>query len=260
MSKQVQTIQQITQYGNLKVGFIPLDIVNAAIIAANVIQNTTEGGRPDGNTAPILQRINSATDKALRLTWAAASVAELQFPPVAMPPDLDHDRARRGASGLRARTRTRTRSPSTCRRSSAWATRSAAQRLRPSRRPARSTRRRSPPPTLRRIPRCSTSRWCRPRTPVTLSTSTPPGSSTRGRRNSNGGRSVCRAQQGVPQILRYGGVLSAGHRRAVLRQGDRDEGLRRGASSRGTVRTSVCRSGRLRDALRTTGTWRSSTA
>jgi hypothetical protein len=89
MSKQVQTIQQITQYGNLKVGFIPLDIVNAAIIAANVIQNTTEGGRPDGNTAPILQRINSATDKALRLTWAATVVAELQFPPVAMPPDLD---------------------------------------------------------------------------------------------------------------------------------------------------------------------------
>ena len=73
MSKQVQTIQQITQYGNLKVGFIPLDILNAAIIAANVIQNTTEGGRPDGNTAPILQRINSATDKALRLTWAATS-------------------------------------------------------------------------------------------------------------------------------------------------------------------------------------------
>jgi hypothetical protein len=90
MSKQVQTIQQITQYGNLKVGFIPLDIVNAAIIAANAIQNTTEGGRPDGNTAPILQRINAGTDKALRLTWAAGSAAELQFPPVAMPPDLDH--------------------------------------------------------------------------------------------------------------------------------------------------------------------------
>ena len=89
MSKQVQTIQQITQYGNLKVGFIPLDILNAALIAANVIQNTVEGGRPDGNTAPILQRINSATDKALRLTWAATVVAELQFPPVAMPPDLD---------------------------------------------------------------------------------------------------------------------------------------------------------------------------
>jgi hypothetical protein len=89
MSKQVQTIQQITQYGNLKVGFIPLDIANAILIAANVVQNTTEGGRPDGNTAPILQRINSATDKALRLTWAATVVGELQFPTVALPPDLD---------------------------------------------------------------------------------------------------------------------------------------------------------------------------
>ena len=76
MSKQVQTIQQITQYGNLKVGFIPLDIVNAVIIAANVVQNLTEGGRPDGNTAPTLQRVNAATDKALRVTWAAGSAIE----------------------------------------------------------------------------------------------------------------------------------------------------------------------------------------
>lgn len=42
-----------------------------------------------GNTAPTLQRINQATDKALRVSWAAASVAELQFPPVPPPPDLD---------------------------------------------------------------------------------------------------------------------------------------------------------------------------
>ena len=91
MSKQVQTIQQITQYGNLKVGFIPLDIANAAIIAANVIQNTTEGGRPDGNTAPSLQRVNADTDKALRVIWAGGSSAEIQFAPVALPPDLDSD-------------------------------------------------------------------------------------------------------------------------------------------------------------------------
>ena len=126
MSKQVQTIQQITQYGNLKVGFIPLDIVNAAIIAANVIQNTTEGGRPDGNTAPILQRINSATDKALRLTWAATSVAELQFPPVAMPPDLDPTAPVEVhlicAKDANANTVT-----IACRRSSAWATPNAAR-------------------------------------------------------------------------------------------------------------------------------------
>src|SRR5579885_3507793 len=60
MSKQVQTIRMIEQYGNLKVGLIPLDFANAVIIAANVVQNTTEGGRPDGNTAPVLQRTNSA--------------------------------------------------------------------------------------------------------------------------------------------------------------------------------------------------------
>lgn len=91
MSKQVQTIRMIEQYGNLKVGFIPLDLANAVIIAANVVQNTTEGGRPDGNTAPTLQRINSNTDKALRVTWAAGSQVELQFPAVALPPDLDTD-------------------------------------------------------------------------------------------------------------------------------------------------------------------------
>src|SRR5512146_2956395 len=89
MSKQVQTIRMIEQYGALKVGFIPLDLANAVIIAANVVQNTTEGGRPDGNTAPTLQRVNADTDKALRLTWAAASQAELQFPPIPLPADLD---------------------------------------------------------------------------------------------------------------------------------------------------------------------------
>jgi hypothetical protein len=89
MSKQVQTIQTITQYGNLKVGFIPLDIVNAAIIAANAIQNTTEGGRPDGNTSPSLARVNGATDKALRLAWAALGVDEIQFAPIPLPADLD---------------------------------------------------------------------------------------------------------------------------------------------------------------------------
>ncbi|MCE5308186.1 MAG: hypothetical protein LLG20_11155 [Acidobacteriales bacterium] len=91
MSKQVQTIQQITQYGNLKVGFIPLDLTTARIIAANAIQATTEGGVPDSNTAPALERVNGATDKALRLTWAAAGVAEVAFPPIALPPDLDSD-------------------------------------------------------------------------------------------------------------------------------------------------------------------------
>lgn len=70
-------------------GFIPLDITQLRIIAANVIGNTTEGMLLDGNTAPSLQRVNSATDKALRVIWAASSSIECQFPPVPKPPDLD---------------------------------------------------------------------------------------------------------------------------------------------------------------------------
>lgn len=73
----------------LKTGFIPLDINTVRLIGSNVIQNTTEGGVPDGNTAPILQRINSATDIALTLTWAATIVVEVQFAPTPKPPDMD---------------------------------------------------------------------------------------------------------------------------------------------------------------------------
>ncbi len=73
----------------LKKGFIPLDITTVRIIATNAIQNTTEGGVPDGNTAPSLARVNGATDKALRLAWAASSSEEVQFGPFVYPPDLD---------------------------------------------------------------------------------------------------------------------------------------------------------------------------
>lgn len=78
----------------LKKGFIPLDITTLKLTSGNAIINTSEGGLPDGNTAPILQRINGATDKALRLTFAATVVTEVQFPPIPKPPDLD------GASDL----------------------------------------------------------------------------------------------------------------------------------------------------------------
>lgn len=75
--------------GNLGIGHIPLDITTVRIISTNAIQNTTEGGVPDGNTDPSLARVNGATDKALRLVWAAASVVEVQFAPVAKPADMD---------------------------------------------------------------------------------------------------------------------------------------------------------------------------
>lgn len=74
---------------NLGKGFIPLDITTAKIIAADAIGNTTEGLFPDGNTDPSLARVNGATDKQLRVIWAAASVVEIQFASFCYPPDLD---------------------------------------------------------------------------------------------------------------------------------------------------------------------------
>jgi hypothetical protein len=74
---------------NLGKGHLPLDITMLRIIAADAIGNVSEGMLLDGNTAPTLARVNGATDKALRVAWAAASVVECQFPPVALPGDLD---------------------------------------------------------------------------------------------------------------------------------------------------------------------------
>lgn len=70
-------------------GFIPLDITTMKIIGSNVIGNTTEGLFPDGNTTPLLERENAATDIALRVHWAKTVVTELQFAPIPKPPDLD---------------------------------------------------------------------------------------------------------------------------------------------------------------------------
>lgn len=71
------------------IGFQALDLSTVKIISANDLQATTEGMLPDTNTDPSLARINGATDKALRLRWAAGSVIEVQFAPWVYPPDLD---------------------------------------------------------------------------------------------------------------------------------------------------------------------------
>lgn len=76
--------------GALRTGYIPLSLFTARIISSNAIQNTTEAGVPDGNTAgPSIARVNAATDKQGRLIWAATEVNEIQFEPFAYPPDLD---------------------------------------------------------------------------------------------------------------------------------------------------------------------------
>lgn len=74
---------------NLGIGTIQLDITTAKIISGDAIGNTTEGLFPDGNTSPSLARVNGATDKALRLIWAASDSTEIQFAPFAYPQDFD---------------------------------------------------------------------------------------------------------------------------------------------------------------------------
>lgn len=75
---------------NLRKGIIHLPLSGARIIAANAIPNlAAAGGILASDSDPILERINGATDKGLRIKWAAASVVEVQLPSFAYPPDLD---------------------------------------------------------------------------------------------------------------------------------------------------------------------------
>ena len=73
----------------LKTGYIPLDISMVRLVSSNDVAATTEGGVPDGNTAPSYQRVNSSTDKAARLIWASSSSVEVMFAPFSLPPDID---------------------------------------------------------------------------------------------------------------------------------------------------------------------------
>lgn len=71
-------------------GFIPLPLTGFRLIATNDIaaKNAADGGLISLDTDPTLKRVNGATDKQLRIAWAAASVVEIttQF---AYPHDLD---------------------------------------------------------------------------------------------------------------------------------------------------------------------------
>jgi hypothetical protein len=74
----------------LGTGFIPLPLAQARLIATNDIaaKNATDGGLISLDTDPTLKRVNGATDKQLRIAWAANSVIPItwSFP---YPPDLD---------------------------------------------------------------------------------------------------------------------------------------------------------------------------
>ena len=74
---------------NLKTGFIPLSLADAREVSSNASINAAgNGGLLASDTTPIYERVNGATDKQVRLRWAASNVDELQwsFP---YPPDLD---------------------------------------------------------------------------------------------------------------------------------------------------------------------------
>lgn len=73
----------------LATGFIPIPLASFREVSANDSINTAgDAGVLSKNTTPIFERINAATDKQLRINWAASNSDEIMasFP---YPPDLD---------------------------------------------------------------------------------------------------------------------------------------------------------------------------
>jgi hypothetical protein len=91
MSKPVQRVSESLPSGNLRKGIIQIPLQTFRVVASNDIptKNAADGGLVSKDTDPIYERVNGATDKALRLSWASASVIEAQAPSIAYPPDLD---------------------------------------------------------------------------------------------------------------------------------------------------------------------------
>lgn len=69
---------------------LPVDLTNCREIFSNATTNIAgNGGILASDTTPVLQRVNGATDVALRLNWAASNVDEIQLPTFVYPRDLD---------------------------------------------------------------------------------------------------------------------------------------------------------------------------
>lgn len=77
------------QGGDRVKGFIPIDIFSNRLLSTNAFLNTIEAGTADGNTDPLLARVNGATDKAARIVMTNNTTGEIQFHPIPLPPDLD---------------------------------------------------------------------------------------------------------------------------------------------------------------------------
>lgn len=78
-----------------KKGFIWFDLQSARnMSAANIFQTAANiGGLLASDTSNRIQRVNAATDKAVRIEWAAGITIEIQFPSFPYPPDWDDTQA-----------------------------------------------------------------------------------------------------------------------------------------------------------------------
>lgn len=73
----------------LKTGYIPLNLAGWREITTNDIPATAaDAGALSSNTTPFFARVNAATDKKLRIGWAASNSDAITFD-FAYPPDID---------------------------------------------------------------------------------------------------------------------------------------------------------------------------
>lgn len=69
---------------------IPINLASGLEIATNAVQNlAAHGGALCNDSVPDFNRVNGATDKALRLEWGTGETDEIQFAPIPKPADLD---------------------------------------------------------------------------------------------------------------------------------------------------------------------------
>ncbi len=70
-------------------GYLPLPVESWRLVGSNDVPATAaDGGILSSNTSPVFQRVNAATDKALRIKWASSTSIEI-FQQFAYPPDMD---------------------------------------------------------------------------------------------------------------------------------------------------------------------------
>lgn len=87
-SGSTDTINVMKLGQSVSSGFIPLPLPLARLIATNDIPNTAaDAGVLSSNTAPTLARVNAATDKKLRIAWAATGVVPITWN-IEYPADL----------------------------------------------------------------------------------------------------------------------------------------------------------------------------